>query len=206
MEEYLSILFEFLGQIVRRYGPLGIAAAMFIESLGVPFAATVVFVSAGGLIHSGKVSFWQYLPPILPELPGSIAGYLLGYTGRTMGFILKLTFRRHGLDRPENNGKSRIGRFIERYGNFSIFIAQMFGVTRTFISIPAGIMKMNLPLFITYTALGGALFSLASIGLSIFLTGVLRVAYRYFRLLTWPAWTSNTGPPGSDDSALPSPN
>ncbi len=192
LEEYLSIILEIMGQIVKRYGPLGIAAAMFTESLGVPFASTVVLVSAGGLIHSGKISFWTIFAANVAGITlGSIAGYLVGYISRTMGSILKFTFqgRQNSRRLSVDNGKSRMNRFIERYGNFSILLAQLFGVTRTFISIPAGIIKMNFPLFVIYTALGGALFSLASIGLSMVLTGFVRVIYRYICLfMTWPAW------------------
>ncbi len=178
--------------MVEKYGALGIAAAMFTESLGVPFASTVVFLSAGGLIYSGKISFWAIFAASTAGITlGSVAGYLLGYISRAMGRVIKLTFLGRRVNRrlPGNNDKSRVWQFIEHYGSFSIFMAQLFGVTRTFISFPAGIMKMNLPLFTVYTALGGALFSLGSISLSMLLTGVLRVFYRYFRLfLTLPAW------------------
>ncbi len=178
--------------MVEKYGALGIAAAMFAESVGVPFASTVVFLSAGGLIYSGKISFWSVFAASTAGITlGSVAGYFLGYLSRTMGHVIKLTFgSRHRRRRQlENNRKSRIWQFIEHYGSFSIFMAQLFGITRTFISFPAGIMKINLPLFTVYTALGGALFSLGSISLSMLLTGVIRVFYRYLRLfMALPPW------------------
>ncbi len=177
--------------MVNKYGVLGIGAAMFTESLGVPFASTVVFLSAGGLINSGKISFWALFAASTAGITlGSIAGYLLGYISRVMGRVIKLTLGNRWINchLPENNGKSVILKFMARYGNYSIFMAQLFGITRTFVSIPAGIMGMNLPLFTVYTALGGALFSLGSIGLSILLTGILKIFYRYLRLfLTLPA-------------------
>ncbi len=192
--DYLSIILEFLGQMVERYGALGIAAAMFTESLGVPFASTVVFLSAGSLIYSGKITFWPLFGASTAGITlGSIAGYFLGYVSRAMGHVIKLTFRGRRLSRkpPEVKKKSKVWQFIEHYGSFSVFMAQLFGLTRTFISFPAGIMKMNLPLFTVYTALGGALFSLVSISLSILLTGVVKAFYGYIRLLLHqpaPVW------------------
>ncbi|MGI6097464.1 MAG: hypothetical protein ACOYBM_05030 [Dethiobacteria bacterium] len=59
---------------------------------------------------------------------------------------------------------------MDRYGNFSIFCAQLFGTTRTFISLPAGATKINLGHFIVYTTLGGILFSIVAISFSLVLT------------------------------------
>ena len=179
-------------RMVEKYGVWGIAAAMFTESVGVPFASTVVFLSSGGLIYSGKISFGAVFMAYTAGITlGSVAGYLLGYLSRAMGSAIRATFLGRSLNRrlSGNNDNSRVWEFIENYGNISIFMAQLFGVTRTFISFPAGILKLNLPLFTIYTALGAALFSLGSICLSMVLASVVRMFYRCFRLfLTLPFW------------------
>ena len=60
-----------------------------------------------------------------------------------------------------------------KYGNFSVFMGQLWGFTRTFGSFPAGAMHMNFFLFVAYTFLGGALFSSIYIAASMALTGTM---------------------------------
>ena len=45
-------------------------------------------------------------------------------------------------------------RWFARYGSLSAFISRLMPVVRTFISLPAGIARMNIPKFIIYTFIG----------------------------------------------------
>jgi membrane protein DedA with SNARE-associated domain len=194
--EFLEVLEQisiYLGQLVQRYGSLGIAAAMFAESAGVPFASAVVILTSGTMIFSGKVSFWSiFLSSTGGITLGSIFSYMIGYFSSYMGRLIKKSFlqrQRKMPDKPHPYRRSRIYMLWERYGSFSIFMGQFWGVTRTFISFPAGAMHMNILLFIIYTSLGGAIFSLFAIGFSIILTGAAGLLLKYFRLfLSLPPW------------------
>ena len=44
--------------------------------------------------------------------------------------------------------------WLNKYGNWAIFIGRFIPIVRTLISLPAGITKMNIPLFIVLTAIG----------------------------------------------------
>jgi membrane protein DedA with SNARE-associated domain len=190
--EIIDRIIEWFGMLVEKYGPLGIAAAMFAESAGVPFASSVVIATSGGMFLSGKVSFWILLGSSTAGITlGSICSYLLGYLSKLASVPLARLFKRRC--RPQSKiaarQNSRIYQFWERYGSFSIFMGQLWGVTRTFISFPAGAMKMNFPLFVLYTALGGAIFSAATIGFSILITSIFGLLLQFFGLLlTLPPW------------------
>ncbi len=184
--ELLEQVSTYLGQLVQRYGSLGIAAAMFAESAGVPFASAVVILTSGTMIFSGKISFWSILLSSTVGITlGSICSYSIGYLSSYMGRLIKNSFWHRytkKLDKPQPYRRSKIYLLWERYGSFSIFMGQFWGVTRTFISFPAGAMHMNILLFIMYTTLGGAIFSLFAIGFSIILTGAAGLLLKYFRL------------------------
>jgi len=45
-------------------------------------------------------------------------------------------------------------KFFGKYGNAAVFFSRMLPVIRTFISLPAGIARMNFPKFVIYTFLG----------------------------------------------------
>ena len=187
--EPFETVYEIMEMLVAKYGAMGIAAAMFAESAGVPFASAVVLLTSGTMILRGTVSFWSiFIASTIGITLGSMFSYILGLLGSLAGKRFgKRYFRRPLYSEPleKKNGKitERILSLWERYGNFSIFMAQLWGVTRTFISFPAGAMQMNFYLFLLYTFLGGSLFSLAAIGLSIILTGTMGLTIRFIRSL-----------------------
>ena len=145
------------------------------------------------MIFSGKAPFWVvFLASTTGITLGSIFSYCMGYLGSFAGKFIKTSiFRRKDMpaDRRQALRRSKVYRLWERYGSFSIFMGQFWGVTRTFISFPAGAMHMNMLLFIVYTALGGAVFSLFAIGFSILITGAAGLLLKYVRLiLSLPPW------------------
>lgn len=191
--EPLEPLYDMLEMLIAKYGPMGIGAAMFAESAGVPFASAIVFITSGTLILRGSVSFWSiFIASTLGITLGSIFSYTLGLLGSMVGNVVRTgLFHRINPDRRasnhqenhQGNSRSKIKRLWDRYGNFSIFMAQLWGFSRTFISFPAGAMHMNLPIFVIYTTLGGALFSLGAIGLSIILTRTMSLTIALLKSL-----------------------
>lgn len=193
--EPFESIYEMLEALVARYGALGISAAMFLESAGVPFASTVVIVVSGSLILRGTVSFWSiFFASTMGITLGSALSYLLGMAGSALGraarnsHIYPFQHNHHRTsDLPP--GGSKISHMWRKYGNFSVFMAQFWGVTRTFISYPAGAMHMKFTLFIIYTFLGGSLFSLLLIALSIALTQSLGLTIKILKALVGlPPW------------------
>ncbi len=184
--ETLEPIFEILEMLIARYGPFGIAAAMFAESAGVPFVSAIVLLTAGTMILRGSVSFWALLlASTIGITLGSIFSYVVGLLGSMAGTAVKSGIFHHhhpnhdAAEQPRRGSKVMI--MIRKYGNFSIFMAQMWGFTRTFGSFPAGAMHMNFFFFVGYTFLGGALFSFIYIGSSIVLTGTMGVAINIFK-------------------------
>ncbi len=191
--EPLEPVFELLETLIARYGITGIAAAMFAESAGVPFASIIVLLTAGTLILRGSVSFWSLLlASTLGITLGSIVSYLLGLLGSMAGTAVRSGIFHYFPDHKKITRvtkKSKFMRLWDRYGNFSIFMAQLWGFSRPFGSFPAGAMHMNFFIFIIYTFLGGALFSFAYIAASIALTGTMSATMGILRtVLTISPW------------------
>ena len=185
--EHLEPVYDLLEILISRYGITGIAAAMFAESAGVPFASLIVLLTAGTMVLRGSVSFLSLLlASTLGITLGSIFSYLLGLLGSMAGTAVKSGIFHHRPDQKKENSlvkKSRFLRLWEKYGNFSIFMAQLWGFSRTFGSIPAGAMHMNFFIFVIYTFLGGALFSFAYIAASIALTGTMSATMGILRIV-----------------------
>ncbi len=174
---------EIYNMLARQYAPLSIAAVMFAESAGVPFIAVLVFLTAGNMIASGEVSFvGAVLASTLGITLGSSFSYFLGYLGIKAGKkVTGIIFKREIKKVPYT--ETRAHRYLQRYGHFSIVAAQMVGTTRTFISFPAGAMEMNVLRFISYTTVGGLIFSFFYITGSLILNKFLRFLFQIISFL-----------------------
>lgn len=191
--ELFETIYDLFEMMIARYGAMGIAAAMFAESAGVPFASAIVLLTAGSMILRGGVSFWSiFWASTIGITLGSIVSYLIGMGGRFVGSIVRVSYFNNSQrdDLPtQNHRKSKLHLLWKRYGNFSIFMAQLWGFSRTFISFPAGAMRMNFLIFVVYTFLGGMLFSLLAIGSSLILTHTMGLTLRLLRsMLSLSPW------------------
>lgn len=158
--------FYHISSITQNYGVVGLGLGMFFESLGIPFASTLVALTAGTLIAAGKTTFWEALLITTTGLTlGSLVSYYIGYWGGNLGRFLTRT--------QSACEKNRLVEQYKKWGELTIFVAQLFGTTRTWVSLPAGAMKIRIQKFILYTALGGAIYCALAIGFSMLLAGIL---------------------------------
>lgn len=173
MNQILKAIGNFFVNLVLRYGVLGLAAGMFAESLGIPTASIVLELTAGPLIVAGKTSYIEAVIFATIGLTlGSMASYYMGYYGADLG---KKLLNRGGKKAKQQQSKFR--NFLKKYGDVGILFAQLFGPARTWISVPAGALKMDLKKFILYTASGGAIYCSIAIGFSVAITSALRLLY-----------------------------
>lgn len=152
----------------------GIVALMAMESSVLPVPSELVMAPAGYWVAKGEMNA---VLVVLSGVVGSIIGALANYAGalylgrpfiRRFGKYVLLTER--SLERSE--------RFFQAHGEISTLIGRMIPVVRHLISIPAGIARMPLPRFITYTGLGALI---------------------WCSILTWVGWFL-----GQHEDALPS--
>lgn len=167
--DFLRSIAQYLYNLTLGYGVIGLGLGTFLESLGIPTASAVLDVTAGILIIEGRTTFIEAL--IIADVGlvlGSLTSYYAGHA--TTGILSRL---RRG--RPEvAKHESWARRFIDRYGDKAIFFAQLFGPARTWISFPAGAMRMDIKKFTLYTALGGAIYCSIIILLSLYFTRIIK--------------------------------
>jgi membrane protein YqaA with SNARE-associated domain len=85
LPDFLVTVQEICGGLVQKYGAWGVAAAMLIESAGVPFTSTVVLLTVGGMILSGRAGFWVLLlASTAGIILGSMISYIVGFLGGSL--------------------------------------------------------------------------------------------------------------------------
>jgi membrane protein DedA with SNARE-associated domain len=72
--------------------------------------------------------------------------------GAAGGKPLLLKYGKYVLVKPEDLAKTE--QFFERHGAWTVFIARFVPVARHLISVPAGVARMRLPMFMLQTFLG----------------------------------------------------
>jgi len=135
---------------VSLWGYPGIIVLMFLESSFFPFPSEVVIPPAGYLASQGEMSLSLV---IAAGITGSVLGAGFNYwLAVRWGRPLFERYGRYVLLTPAALEKSE--KFFARHGHISTFVGRLLPGIRQYISLPAGLARMNLPLFIVFTALG----------------------------------------------------
>lgn len=99
---------------------------------------------------SGKLNFWLV---VFAGIAGNLVGSLIAYyIGKFGGRALVLKFGKYIFLNVKHLDKAEL--WFGRYGARAVFFGRVLPVIRTFISLPAGIAKMNVWKFVIYTILG----------------------------------------------------
>jgi membrane protein DedA with SNARE-associated domain len=155
----MEIIFAIITQYIDIWGYWAIFFGMALESANIPIPSELIFGFAGYLVYLGKLNFaLATISGVLGGLLGSIASYAVGYYGGRP-FIA-----RYGKFFFVNRNKMELAeRWFERYGLTAVFIGRFLPVVRTFISLPAGVGRVNFTKFIIYTLLGSIPWTIALI-------------------------------------------
>jgi membrane protein DedA with SNARE-associated domain len=133
---------------------------MAIESAAIPLPSEVIMPLAGWfLIRSRGLPLWWLVIAALLGAAGNTLGSLLTYwIGAAGGRPLLERYGRYVL--ISHRDLDRADAWFDRFGPIAVFIGRLMPVVRTFISLPAGIAKMDLRAFSLMTFLGSFLWSL----------------------------------------------
>ena len=151
---------EIITKVYDTMGWPGVVFLMGIESAAIPFPSELIMPLAGWLLIEAKGdSAWMLWMAAfygaLGNLLGSWVAYWISYKGgrpllKKYGKYVLVT--QHEVDRAEE--------WFQKYGELAVFASRMLPVVRTFISVPAGIARMNFWKFSFYTFVGSYPWSL----------------------------------------------
>jgi len=144
---------DFIVNIARDFGYLGIFVMMFLESTFFPFPSEVAMIPAGILASKGEMNL---LIAISVGTLGSLLGALFNYfLARKYGRVGVLKFGKYFFFNEEKLEKME--RFFVEHGSFSTFVARLIPGVRQLVSLPAGLSKMPLGKFVLHTTLGAGI-------------------------------------------------
>lgn len=160
---------EILTAFISSYGIWAIFLLMTAESALIPIPSEVTMTFAGFLSGAGYLNFWLV---VFIGAIGNLLGSLLAFwLGRAMGEEwIRTAIKKWGkwLLIHEKDFDTSL-KWYKKYGQGITFGSRLLPIVRTFISLPAGIANMKLPLFSVLTFIGSFLWSgvLAYVGLKL---------------------------------------
>jgi membrane protein DedA with SNARE-associated domain len=149
----LSDLMTALVDSIRGMGYLGLVLLMAMESSVLPVPSELVMPPAGYLAARGEMNVWLAL---LCGVAGSVVGAYANYL--VAGKLGRWVFVRYGKwVLLSEKSLERTERFFASHGEIATFVGRLFPVIRHLISIPAGLARMPLGKFFSYTAAGAGI-------------------------------------------------
>ncbi len=146
----LSWLSSIIISIISTTGYWGVFGLMALESACIPVPSEVIMPFSGFLVWEGRFVLWQVvLWGAIGNLAGSIVAYAVGYFGGRRvveKYGRYVLISGHDLELADN--------WFAKYGQVTVFFSRLLPVARTFISLPAGIARMDFKKFCVYTLAG----------------------------------------------------
>ncbi|WP_238885942.1 DedA family protein [Clostridium sp. YIM B02551] len=146
--------------VLGKLGYFGVFLLMGLESACIPIPSEAILPFGGYLASSAYAGTRLSLPLViiigtLGGTAGSIFAYYLGAKGGrplVEKYATKLRLSKSHLEMSDN--------YFNKYGEKIAFFSRLLPIIRTFISLPAGISKMNFNKFVIYTFLGSLIWSI----------------------------------------------
>jgi membrane protein DedA with SNARE-associated domain len=152
----IVLLLHNVKDTVSDWGYSGIFGLMVLESSSLPIPSEVVLPFSGFLVSIGRLNFWiSVLVATVAAIVGSLVDYYIGLKGiealtrhrilgRTLFSVDQLTFA---------------GKWFNKHGALTVFLARLIPGVRTLISFPAGAARMPMAKFLVFTTAGCVLWN-----------------------------------------------
>jgi membrane protein DedA with SNARE-associated domain len=157
---------QFIIDIMNQFGYFGILFLIALENLFPPIPSEVILTFGGFMTISTKMTV---LGVIIVSTIGSVLGALILYgVGRllTRERLLALVDGKIGrMLRFKKEDVIKSEEWFSKRGKTTVFFCRFIPIIRSLISIPAGMTKMNMGIFLILTTIGTAIWNTVLVSL-----------------------------------------
>ncbi|MFD7435353.1 DedA family protein [Streptomyces sp. NPDC059861] len=147
---------QWINDLMATLGAPGAGLAVALENLFPPLPSEVILPLAGFASSTGQMNLYAAL---IWTTAGSVIGALALYgVGALLGRDRTLAIAAR-LPLVKVSDVERTEAWFARHGTKAVFFGRMIPVFRSLISVPAGVERMRLPVFLGLTALGSAIWN-----------------------------------------------
>ncbi|MFE7749773.1 DedA family protein [Streptomyces sp. NPDC057428] len=157
---------QWVTDLMSTLGSPGAGLAIALENIFPPLPSEVILPLAGFTASTGGMNLYAALLwTTIGSVVGALALYGIGAAwgrDRVVALAAKVPLVKVAdIERTE--------AWFERHGTKAVFFGRMIPVFRSLVSVPAGVERMRLPVFLTLTTLGSALWNTAFVLAGFFL-------------------------------------
>ncbi|RDJ31036.1 MAG: DedA family protein [Crenarchaeota archaeon] len=164
----IESLIQWITELISEHLFLGVFLAALIETVFPPIPTLAIFPVAGYIAsQSGAELLQVIILGIVGGIGATIGSTVIYFVAYFLGRKALLKYLRYA--RISEEKLVKIESWFERHGDKTVFFGRMVPVMREMISVPAGLLKMNIGKFLLFTFLGSCVYS----------TGVILAGY-YF--------------------------
>ena len=157
-DSFLIFITDFLGDHLYE----GIFLAALLETIIPPIPTLAIFPTAGFIASQQGVTLLGLIPMIiLGGIGATIGTSAIYFIALKLGRVVLLRYLK--FVKINEKKLERVEIWFEKYGDKAVFLGRMVPVMREMISVPAGLLKMRIPKFITYTFAGSLVWSTGTI-------------------------------------------
>ncbi|MDP5038887.1 MAG: DedA family protein, partial [Candidatus Gracilibacteria bacterium] len=155
-----ELIVNFVLNLVKELGYLGIFLMMTLESSFIPFPSEIAMIPAGYHASLGDMNIYlAFLAGTLGALFGATINYFLGM--KLGGPVIKTLIDKYGkYILLSKKHYSQAESFFQKHGGVTTFNARFIPAVRQLISIPAGVFKYNFPKFLFLTGIGAGIWNI----------------------------------------------
>jgi membrane protein DedA with SNARE-associated domain len=167
--------------LISTLGYAGLFFGLFIDSFGVPIPSEILVPLATALVSQGKFTLiGVFVVAVIAQTLGGLSGYVIGrYAGEP--FLLK--YGKYVLISHRDLARTHLA--FQKYGGVLTLVGRCLPVIRGLIAYPAGIAEMPVITFVTYTAIGSAVWTACLMYLGYLLGGHLNLIETYGQQLSY---------------------
>lgn len=151
---------QWIEQLMSDWGYIGVAFLIALENLFPPIPSEFILTFGGFMTtRTSMTVVGVIIASTIGSVFGAICLYMVGklvrlsvlkrFLSGRMGLILRL--------KPSDVDKAMV--WFQKHGLLTVFFCRFVPVIRSLISIPAGVARMNMTLFLVYTTLGSLIWN-----------------------------------------------
>jgi membrane protein DedA with SNARE-associated domain len=151
---------------ISSWGYPGVFVLMLLESSSLPIPSEMILPFVGYLVSLGQLNLWGSVAVATAAgVVGSLVDYYIGWKG--WNFLSQ--HRIWGKSLFSKNQFDVAAGWFSRHGSIVVFLSRLVPGFRTFVSFPAGAIKMPIAKFVVFTTAGCLLWNALLIYLGYFL-------------------------------------
>lgn len=157
--------------MISTLGYTGLFIGLVIDSFGIPIPSEVLVPLATALGLQGRFNLiLVFTIAVIAQVLGALIGY---YIGRYAGEPFLIKYGKYIL--ISHRDLKRTQEAFEKHGTWFVMIGRCVPVIRGLIAYPAGIAEMPVARFVTFSALGSAIWTAILMGLGVVLQNNLEL-------------------------------